>query len=119
MHLRVITCAVLAFFFGAATSSAQTVLAIDFNARSADTPANTQPGFMSFTMSAASGIQTTPSTRSFGDFTVTVANSGTLGYDDRSRGGPADSGSFTESALLKDFIFSRENSGVSGLDVTI
>lgn len=117
MHTRVLTCAVLALVAGPTTATAQTVLAVDFNARAGDSP--TQPGFSAFTMTSGSGIQTDPSTRTFGDFTVTVANSGAPGYDDRARGGPTDSGSFTESALLRDFIFSRENTSDTGLDVTI
>ncbi|MBI5384840.1 MAG: lamin tail domain-containing protein [Verrucomicrobia bacterium] len=96
------------------------VLSLDFNARSANTPANTQTGFTSFTMSAASGIQTTPTTRSFGALTVTLSNSAAgIGYDDRFRTTPVNSGAFTLEDLFLDFVFSRELTGTSGLDLFI
>lgn len=80
------------------------------------------PGFQSFVISSNGSVtttQTTPTTRTFGAYTVTVANSGTPGYNDRLRTGPANSGAFTESLLLRDFVFSLEATGTSGLDVTI
>lgn len=98
------------------------LLAIDFNERATDTAINTQPGFDSFVInsnSSASAIQTQPTTRIFGGISVTVSNSGSPGYDDRARTTPADNGEFTESLLLRDFIFSTDLSGTSGLDISI
>ncbi len=93
-----------------------TVLQVDFNAR--DAPGNTQAGFSSFVM-GGSGIQLGSTSRSFGSIGVTVTDVSGLGYDDRVRPTPTSAGDFTESALLRDFIFSRVDSGTSGLDVVI
>lgn len=100
-------------------ASTEVVLAVDFNARSANLPGNTQSGFASFAANGT-GIQTTPVTRTFGALSVTVSNnSSAYGYDDRLRATPTDSGALTESLLLRDFIFSRDNTSTNGLDVWV
>jgi hypothetical protein len=114
----VLACALL----WGAVAAAQPILSVDFNRRNSTEAADTFPGFQSFIISSNGGvaaIQTTPTTRTFGPFTVTLANSGGPGYDDRLRGTPVNSGAFTDSLLLRDFVFSREQTGTSGLDVTV
>ncbi len=96
------------------------VLALDFNDRS-----NTNfapPSFASFVMGTAdgAGIQTNAVTRTFGDLSATLRGVGAdLGYDDRVRVTPGTSGTFTETALLRDFVFSREATGNGGLDLRV
>ncbi len=98
------------------------VLSVDFNQRT-NTAANTQAGFQPFLITSntsATSIQTTPTTRAFGGFSVTLSNtSPSFGYDDRARNAPTDGGALTTGALLRDFVFSRDNSGTSGLDVFV
>ena len=48
--------------------------------------------------------------------TVAVSNTSPYGYDDRLRPVPVNSGAFTQSLLLSDFIFSQDSTGVGGLD---
>lgn len=107
----------------ALTVKGQPVLSIDINDRSFDPSTNTMPGFSSFLIdsnTSATAIQTAPSVRTFGAYTVTLAGAGPInGYDDRRRDTPVDSGAFTQGFLLRDFIFSRDNAGNGGLDVTI
>ncbi len=104
---------------------ASSVLALDINERSqsaAALAATTESGFTSFVINSnvSSGtIQTQATTRVFGGITVTVSNTTPYGYDDRLRATPVNSGAFTESLLLRDFIFSRDDTGTGGLDVTI
>jgi len=98
------------------------VLALDFNERATDISTTTLPGFESFVInsnSSSTAIQTQPTTRVFGGISVTVSNSGSPGYDDRLRTTPVNNGAFTESLLLRDFIFSTDSAGTSGLDVAI
>jgi hypothetical protein len=92
-----------------------TVLQVDFNSRSGSA---TQAGFSPFVLSG-SGIQFGSTARTFGTLGVTVTDVSGLGYDDRARTTPNNSGEFTEAALLQDFIFSREMAGTSGIDVAI
>lgn len=99
-------------------------LLIDINDRENDTAANTQTGFSAFVIDSVGGvipIQTGEISRTFGTITVTIRSSspGTLGYDDRKRAVPANTASFTQAALLQDFIFSRDNTGNGGFDVEI
>ena len=99
-----------------------TLLALDFNERVTNAATVTQAGFTSFVINSNVSvitIQTQATTRVFGAITVTVSNTPPFGYDDRLRTTPANSGAFTESLLLRDFIFSQDNSGTSGLDVSI
>jgi len=99
------------------------VLSVDFNDRENDTSANTQPGFSSFvigSVGSVTAIQTGAVTRTFGNVTVTLSNSAPgIGYDDRFRSTPVNSGAFTLERIFRDFVFSRELTGTSGLDVFI
>lgn len=107
-------------------ASSQPVLSLDFDERVAN-PAtnaiNTMPGFESFLIDSVGGItaiQTAPITRTFGSISVTLSGSGvTPGHDDRLRAVPTNNATFTDSALLKDFVFSRDTTGNDGLDVSI
>ncbi|MEY2408774.1 MAG: hypothetical protein QOF48_1444, partial [Verrucomicrobiota bacterium] len=105
------------FLIGATTN---TVVAVDFNERATNEAANTLSGFQSFVINSNtsdSAVQIIPSTRVFGGISITVSNTAPLGYDDRARATPANSGGFTESLLLRDFIFSADTTGTGGLDV--
>jgi hypothetical protein len=102
--------------------SASPVLAIDVNERGVDPAANTQAGFVSFVINSnvsSTTIQTQATTRVYGGLSITVSNTAPLGYDDRLRTTPVNSGAFTDSLLLRDFIFSRDDTGTGGLDTTI
>jgi len=108
--------------FNAGLSTGNTLLSVDFNERVTNEPAFTAAGFQSFVLNSnvsVTAIQTQATTRVFGAFTVTVSNTAPLGYDDRHRLTPLNSGSFTDSLLLRDFIFSRETTGTGGLDATV
>lgn len=101
---------------------ASPLLALDVNERAVNAATTTGSGFTSFVINSnvsASAIQTQATTRVFGDITITVSNTAPFGYDDRLRATPVNSGAFTESLLLRDFIFSRDDTGTGGLDVTI
>jgi len=98
------------------------VLALDMNERGEDASTLTQSGFVSFVINSntsSTTIQTQATTRVYGNLSVTVSNTAPLGYDDRLRSTPVNSGPFTDSLLLRDFIFSREDTGTGGLDVTL
>jgi hypothetical protein len=126
MNLRVLTCTLLSAFATATTATAQ-VLAIDFNDRSSDPAANTYPGFDSFLIESnisATAIQTNSTTRFFpGGIGVTVSGAGgNPGYDDRLRSAaqqPPDNGDFTQNLLLRDFIFSPDNTTAGGLNFQV
>ncbi len=101
------------------TNIGAVVLALDFNERGT-TPV-TQPGFSSFVINSnlsATTIQTNPTVRTYGPITLTFSNTAPLGYDDRVRTTPVNSGGFTTSALLRDHIMSRELTSTGGLDLT-
>src|SRR5262245_22079827 len=98
------------------------LLSIDFNDRSGNSPAATQPDFLSFAILSNVNnvtIQTQATTRVFGGITVTISNTFPQGYDDRFRSTPVNGGAFTESLLLRDFVFSTDSTGTGGLDVAI
>lgn len=96
------------------------ILSVDFNARSSNIPANTEAGFQAFIIDGSAGVlQSGAVTRTFGTMTVTLQNSGADSYDDRSRSTPVNSGAFTTQNLLRDFVFSRDQAGTTGLDLTI
>ena len=97
------------------------VLSLDFNARASNDVNNTQTGFSTFVIGGASGtIQTVPITRTYGSISVTISNSGTIGYDDRVRTAPLNNGALTLQNIFRDFVFSRETTGsTNGLDVFI
>lgn len=108
--------------FNAGLSPGNTILSVDFNERVTNEVTYTPAGFQSFVINSnisVTTIQTQATTRVFGAYTVTVSNTAPLGYDDRHRLTPLNSGSFTDSLLLRDFIFSRETTGTGGLDATI
>ena len=105
------------FVVGAVTN---TLLAVDFNERGQDEAALTLAGFQSFLIDSnisSTAIQTQATTRVFGGLSLTVSNTSPFGYDDRLRTTPINSGSFTESLLLRDFIYSLDTTGTGGLDV--
>ena len=63
-HVRVVALAVLFTVFNV---NGETVLSLDVNSRSADTPGITLAGFSTFIMRGAAGsIQSTPTTRTYG-----------------------------------------------------
>jgi len=95
---------------------------IDFNDRDANTPANTASGFQAFVIGSTGGsgaVQTGPVTRNFGPYAVTLGNLGSDGYDDRLRATPANAAGFSEGGLLRDFVFSRDQTGTGGLEVAV
>lgn len=97
------------------------LLSIDFDDR--ENPANTtQPGFSSFVIGSTGGAgvtQTGSIARSIGAYGVSLTNTGADPYDDRYRASPTDGADLTTQRLLRDFVFSRDQTGTSGLDVTI
>lgn len=105
------------------TAWAQPILSIDFNERGQDTATYTMPGFQPFvidSVGSATAAQGAPSVRTFGAFTVTVSGSVPgITYDDRLRSTPTDSGAFTESLLLRDFIFCGSTTNGTGLDIAV
>jgi Chitobiase/beta-hexosaminidase C-terminal domain/Lamin Tail Domain len=95
-----------------------TVLALDFNDRSFAGAANTQAGFSEFILDGTTTVQAT-ATRSYGAISVTLSGVGVT-VDDRERGGlPANAGAFSDSTLLRDFIFASGGAAGTGLDVTV
>jgi hypothetical protein len=91
-------------------------LKVDFNNNGADdSPANTEPGFESFSLPLA-GIG--PFTKSFGGADVTLAGTGVL-LESRKRLTPTNSGAFTQERLLQDFIFARDAGPNQGFDATV
>jgi hypothetical protein len=103
-------------------NTATPVLSLDFNERITNAVTVTPAGFSSFVINSnvsATAIQTQATVRVFGAITVTVSNTAPYGYDDRLRTTPVNSGAFTESLLLRDFLFSQDNFGTGGLDVGI
>lgn len=102
--------------------TATPVLSLDVNDRSTAAAGVTQSGFTSFVINSntsSTAIQTLPTVRTIGALTVTVSNTPGFGYDDRLRAVPANSGAFTESLLLRDFIRSEDGSGTGGLDINL
>lgn len=102
---------------------AQPVLAIDFNRRGQDPAATTQAGFDPFligTVGGATAVQSNATVQTIGAYTVTVSGSSpTITYDDRLRSTPTDSGDFTQSLLLRDFVFCGSTTTGTGLDIAI
>lgn len=95
---------------------ATTLLAVDFNDRSATGAANTMSGFSEFLLAGAEGTTQTTTSRTFGAQTVTINAVGAT-IDDRLRTTPLNGGSFTESLIARDFIFA--SSTAAGLDVIV
>ena len=94
----------------------EVILRVDFNDRSAATA--TQTGFDSF-VAAGNGAQTADVTRSYGDIDVTLSDTSGAGYDDKRQFGPVNSGEFTQGLLLQDFVYSLDQTGTGGIDVTV
>ncbi len=96
------------------------LLSVDFNIRTA-AAADTMAGFTAFKASGATSPAplSTDTVQTIGAYTVTVRQVGGTTYDDRVRTTPANSGSFTQSLLLKDFIFSKGTATGTGLDVIV
>jgi hypothetical protein len=94
-----------------------TVLQIDFNDRASS--GTTQSGFSSFVLNTGSETQFGSTTRTFGSIGVTLTDVSGIGIEDRVRATPTNAGAFTESLLLRDFVFSKVNTGTSGMDVVI
>lgn len=102
--------------------TATPVLAIDVNDRSTAAGGVTQPGFTSFVINSnvsVTAIQTQATVRVFGGIGVTVSHTSPFGYDDRLRNSPGNSGAFTESLLLRDFIYSQDGGGGGGLNINL
>ena len=95
------------------------LLLVDVNDRENNSGALTAAGFNAFVANGTNAIETNDTTRIYGDISVTIQDVSGLGYDDRRRMAPVNSGAFTDQELLQDFIFSRELSGTSGFDVVI
>jgi len=109
---------------------AQPILSLDFGDRDgAGGPGlPLQSGFQPFVLDNSQGNTAIISntTRTFGALSVTVSATGTntAGLDDRVRTMPTDSGLFTNSALLQDFIFAVHTGGTTvgtdeGLNVLV
>ena len=97
---------------------ATTVLALDMNDRSFAGAAYAAAGFSEFILDGTTTTQTTV-TRTYGGLTVTLAGVG-VAVDDRERAGaPANSGAFTGSPLLRDYIFAVSGAVGTGMDVTV
>ena len=96
------------------------VFSLDVNDRSTAPAGVTEAGFSSFVINSnvsATAIQTQATVRVFGGITVTVSNTAPHGYDDRLRAAPLNSGAFTESLLLRDYLSSQDITGTGGLDI--
>jgi hypothetical protein len=91
-------------------------LKIDFNNLVADDiPANTEPGFQSFSLPVfGSG----PFMRTYGGTDVTLSGIG-VNLESRRRATPTASGAFTEEQLLRDFVFARDTTPDTGMDIAI
>lgn len=96
-----------------------TVLQVDFNDRANNGAANAQTGFSSFIIAGSDGATQSTTTRTFGSISVALTGAGGSVFDDRFRPTPLNSGAFTDSQLLRDFVFATSTSGTTGLDVAI
>lgn len=102
--------------------TATPVLSLDVNDRSSAAAGLTQAGFSSFVINSNvsnTTIQTQATVRVFGGISVTVSNTPGFGYNDTLRNDPGNSGAFTESLLLRDFIRSEDGVGTGGLDIAL
>jgi hypothetical protein len=95
---------------------APTSLQVDINNNGADDSAgNTESGFSSFSIPS---FGTGPFTKTFGGADLTLTAIGTT-MESRKRLVPVDAGSFTQSRLLQDFIFTRDADVSQGLDIAV
>lgn len=88
-------------------------LSIDFNDR--DDSTLTQTGFDAFLITAEDGL---PVTNTFSGIDVTLYDVGGGLYKDRVRVAPLNDGAFTESDLLRDFVFANNSTG-GGMNVKV
>jgi hypothetical protein len=100
------------------------LLSVDFNRRNViDNSTNTASGYSSFVISSnvsSAAIQTDATVRVIGSYTVTLSNSAPNGYDDRFRTQVlTNNGTFTGTELYRDFVFSRDQTTLGGLDLSI
>jgi len=105
-------------------AAAAPLLSIDFNHRTNNLALFTQPGFTSFlinsNISSATSPQTNATVRMVGTNRVTLTGNGlNRGYTDRTRVLPTNQGAFTESLLLRDCVFSPDETTNGGLNVLI
>jgi hypothetical protein len=107
------------------SARAQVVLSLDVDERGV-LLTNTMPGFDSFTITSntsATAVQTTPTVRTYGAITVTLAGLGNPAYDDRIRtvptNNPAAAPGFTQERLLRDVVFQGSSTNGDGLSVTL
>jgi hypothetical protein len=89
-------------------------LKVDFN-NTGNEAGNTEAGFESFALPA---IGPGPFKRTYGGVEVTVAGVG-VNLESRLRAVPVNSGDFTESKLLVDFVFARDTTVAQGMDVAV
>jgi hypothetical protein len=94
------------------------VLKLDVNRRNTDPATSTMPGFSSFVADGA-GLLSNATVRTYGAISVTLSNTAGFPYDDRFNAGPVTNGAFTESLLLRDYIYSRSRTNYGGLDLLV
>ena len=119
MNARVLICLVSL----AVQAHAAPLLSIDFNCRANSAATNTQPGFSSFLITSnisANTAQTNATVRTFGAYRVQLWGNGPFrGYMDRLNDLPTNRAAFTESALLRDGVFSPDITTNGGLNLLI
>lgn len=106
---------------GTGGTGAEPLLSLDFNDRE-NLNDTTLEGLSSFVIGSTGGVaatQTGAVTRTIGNYSVTLRNTGTDPYDDRYRSTPLNTGAFTGQRLMRDFVFSRDQTGTSGLEVAM
>src|SRR6185369_13509746 len=106
------------FASGETNGTGGTVLRLDMNRRGSDPATTTMPGFSSF-MIDGTGIISNATVRTYGNISVTLSNTAGFGYDDRINAGPGTNAAFTESLLLRDYVYSRSRTNNGGLDITV
>lgn len=92
-----------------------TSLRIDFNNSANDDAGNTEVGFQSFSLPS---IGLGPFSRSYGGAEVSLTGVG-VSLESRLRGTPANNGLFTEERLLRDFVFARDTTPETGIDIAV
>jgi hypothetical protein len=111
---------------GAATSEVATLtvtlrppppseLKVDFNNVGAEGPIDIEPGFSSFALPA---FGAGPFTRSYEGADLTLTGVGVT-LESRKRITPVNNGSFTQERLLQDFIFARDSTPDTGMDILL
>ena len=124
---RLLFALIAAAALGGSASAVDLKIDINQRAAAANTPANTQGGFLPMTINPALTGALGPdavTTSSFGAQTVSIRGTGSnlTAFDDRRRTQPVNAGEFTQAPLLQDFIFALFNASLNpdaGLDITI